>query len=128
MSEGGLVLTESKEYSHTFELDNVQYACMHLISENAEFLINYIYDSTDREPYNDPVTRVGLVLKTLLKSGGDSVTVRSDVIEPATEDLQNLITSCDDLVKQKIYADELKFLRSCTLLDDLISLNTVVKD
>ena len=128
MSEGGLVQTESKEYSHTFELDNVQQACAQLISENAEFLINHIYDSTDREPYNDPVTRVGLVLKTLLKSGGESVTVRSDVIEPATEDLQNLITSCNDLVKQKIYADELKFLRSCTLLDDLISLNTVVKE
>ena len=41
------------------------------------------------------------------------------------DDLQNLITGCENLVQQKIYTDELKFLRSCTLLDDLISLNTV---
>ena len=119
-------VTNNKEYSHTFELDDVNNASVQLISDNAESLINYIYDNTDKEPYNDPLTRVGLVLKTLLKSGGESVTVKANVIEPATDDLQNLITGCENLVQQKIYTDELKFLRSCTLLDDLISLNTVV--
>ncbi len=118
-------VTNNKEYSHTFELDDVNNASVQLISDNAESLINYIYDNTEKEPYNDPLTRVGLVLKTLLKSGGESVTIKASVIEPATDDLQNLITGCENLVQQKIYTDELKFLRSCTLLDDLISLNTV---
>tara|TARA_Y100000389_G_C17082560_1_gene327343 strand:- start:33 stop:407 length:375 start_codon:yes stop_codon:yes gene_type:complete len=117
---------DSKEYSHTFELGDVNNACVQLISDNAESLINYIYNNTDKEPYTNPVTRIGLVLKTLLRSGGESVTIKANVIEPATDDLQNLITGCDNLVQQKIYTDELKFLRSCTLLDDLISLNTVV--
>lgn len=116
---------DNKEYSHTFELEDVNNACVQLISDNAESLINYIYDNTDKEPYNNPVTRIGLVLKTLLRSGGESVTIKANVIEPATDDLQNLITGCENLVQQKIYTDELKFLRSCTLLDDLISLNTV---
>jgi hypothetical protein len=116
---------DSKEYSHTFELGDVNNACVQLISDNAESLINYIYNNTDKEPYTNPVTRIGLVLKTLLRSGGESVTIKANVIEPATDDLQNLITGCDNLVQQKIYTDELKFLRSCTLLDDLISLNTV---
>ena len=119
-------VTNNKEYSHTFELDDVNNASVQLISDNAESLINYIYDNTEKEPYNDPLTRIGLVLKTLLKSGGESVTIKANVIEPATDDLQNLITGCENLVQQKIYTDELKFLRSCTLLDDLISLNTVV--
>jgi hypothetical protein len=116
----------SEEYSHTFELGDVNNACVQLISDNAESLINYIYNNTDKEPYTNPVTRIGLVLKTLLRSGGESVTIKANIIDPATDDLQNLITGCDNLVQQKIYTDELKFLRSCTLLDDLISLNTVV--
>lgn len=112
------------DYSHTFELPEVNEACVQLISENAELLINYIYQHTDREPYNNQVTRVGLVLKTLLRSGNDSVTINATVIEPVTCDLKELIAGTTDTYERTIYTEELKFLRGCTLLDDLISLNT----
>jgi len=112
-------------YTHSFELPEVNDACALLISENAEVLIDYIYQNTEREPYNNPVVRVGLVIKTLLRSGNDVVTVNASIIEPATKDLTDLISASSNPVERKIYTDELKFLRRCTLLDDLISLNTV---
>jgi hypothetical protein len=104
-------------------LAEVNDACALLISENAEVLIDYIYKHTDRAPYDDPKVRVGLVLKTLLRSGNDSATVNSSTIEPATSDLTELISQADP-VERKVYTDELTFLHRCTLLDDLISLNT----
>lgn len=113
------------DYSHTFELPEVNNACALLISENAELLITYIYQNTDRAPYDNPVTRVGLVIKTLLRSGNDAVNINASIIEPATEDLTSLIANSTSPVERKIYTDELTFLRRCTLLDDLISLNTV---
>lgn len=39
-----------------------------LLDDNLELLIEYIYDNIDREPYNNPETRVGLSLKMLLTS------------------------------------------------------------
>ena len=113
------------DYSHTFELPEVNDACALLISENAEVLIEYIYNNTDRAPYDNPVTRVGLVIKTLLRAGNDVVNVNAAVIEPATKDLHGLIDGAASPVERKIYTDELTFLQRCTLLDDLISLNTV---
>jgi hypothetical protein len=112
-------------YSHTFEMDEVNNACTQLVSDNAEVLIDYIYRNTDRTPYNNPLIRIGLVLKTLLRSGNETVTINAATIEPATKDLTDLISKATCPVERKIYTDELKFLRSCTLLDDLISLNTI---
>jgi hypothetical protein len=113
------------DYSHTFELTEVNDACGLLISENAELLIDFIYKNIHRAPYDDPTVRVGLVLKTLLRSGNDSVKVSAPSIEPATNDLTGLLTNSSSDIERKIYTDELKFLRSCTILDDLISLNTL---
>lgn len=113
------------DHSHTFELAEVNDACGLLISENAESLIDFIYQNTDRTPYDNPVIRVGLVLKTLLRSGNDSAKVGAASIEPATKDLSDLLVNSTSAIERKIYTDELKFLRSCTMLDDLISLNTM---
>jgi hypothetical protein len=113
------------DYSHTFELPEVNDACGLLISENAELLIDYIYNHTDRPPYDNPTVRVGLVLKTLLRSGSDTAKVSASSIEQATADLTELLAHSNNVVERKIYTDELKFLRSCTMLDDLISLNTL---
>lgn len=114
------------DYSHSFERPEVGTACAELISRNAEYLINYIYDHTEEPPFNDPYIRVGVVLKTLLRSGNDSVVVNSNVIEPATQDLTDIVANTTTQVERSIYIEELKFLRTCTLLDDLISLNTAV--
>lgn len=113
-----------RSHSHTFELPEVNEACALLISENAEVLIDYIYQNTHRAPYDNPSVRVGLVLKTLLRAGNDATKVSTSTIEQATSDLTELLAHSNSSVERKIYTDELKFLRSCTMLDDLISLNT----
>ena len=112
------------KYSHTFEMPGINDACADLIAENAEHLISYINQNVHRHPYDNPVTRVGLVFKILLRSGNTTTKVSEAAIEQATSDLKHLLSHSTDPVEQKIYTDELIFLRKCTALDDLISLNT----
>ena len=112
-------------FCQTFELPEVKDACGELISRNAEVLIKDIYDNVDCAPFNNKRVRVGTVLKILLRSGDQTAAVNADVIEPATEDLSELIRESRNPEQKHIYVEELKFLRRCTLLDDLISLNTV---
>lgn len=113
-------------YCHTFERPGINDACADLIAENAEQLINYINQNMHRAPYNNPVTRVGLVFKILLRTGNNTTKVSESAIEQATTDLKYLLAHSTDPVEQKIYTDELIFLRKCTALDDLISLNTKI--
>lgn len=114
---------------HTFELDRVQRACLDLISQNAEHLIRHIYQHTTEAPYDDPQVRVGLALKTLLKTcdSSDSVIVSRDAIAPVTKDLNDLIKRASTSAERKILLDELMFLERSTELEELISLNTVRK-
>ena len=112
---------------HTFELDSVKEACTDLIAQNAEHLISYIYANQHVTPYNDPTIRVGLSIKTLLKSpdSAESVIVNSEVINPVMEDLTGLINASKNEVEKEALMAELTFLQRCTQLDELVSLNTV---
>jgi hypothetical protein len=110
--------------NHTFELAEVKEATLTLISENAKHLIQYIYNNKDRKPYNLANIRIGLVMKTLLKADSTSYSVSSDTLEPVVEDLLHLIRDCKDSGMAEVYKDELRFLRSCSILDDMITLNT----
>ena len=107
--------------TNTFNLPQVNDATAELIGHNAIYLINYVYANKDRAPYSDAVTRVGLVLKTLLKSNRD---IDIQTLSPTIDDLTLLINEAVDPVIRSTYLDELKYLRSCALNDDLISLNT----
>lgn len=109
----------------TFERDDVKSATLQLIAENAKHLIQHVYDHTDT--YSDPVVRVGLVLKILLKSGKETQTVDAEVIEPAMEDLTQLINNTEDVSQKSIYSEELRFLKHCTFYNDLITLNTAMQ-
>ena len=113
--------------NHTFELLEVKEATLTLISENAKHLINYIYDNKERKPYNIPNIRIGLVMKTLLKTDSTSYSVSAETLEPVIEDLLFLISDCKDNGMVEVYRDELRFLRSCCILDDMITLNTPSK-
>jgi hypothetical protein len=109
--------------THSFELPEVKDATMCLISDNAEHLIRYIYSNKEQKPYNTPLVRIGLVLKTLLKTNGNQA-VKGDVIEPAINDLIDVIALTKDPMLTDVYQEELRFLKSCTILDDMITLNT----
>ncbi len=111
---------------HTFELESVQKACLDLISQNAEHLIRHIYSHVTEAPYDDSRIRVGLALKTLLRSTDscETVIVNSDVINPVIHDLTELITKASSSVERRMLTDELTFLERCTQLEELVSLNT----
>jgi hypothetical protein len=120
MASGKLVL------SHSFELPEVKEATLKLISDNATHLIKFIYDNQDQEPYNDPLVRVGLAMKTLLKADMESSHLNSTIVDPVIADLLNMIASCKDSRLVPVYTEELRFLKSCTILDDMITLNTTL--
>lgn len=118
----------SNTHYHTFKLPEVTEACVGLISENAEHLINFIYQHADRSPYDDAKVRVGLAIKIILKPCEDTeVVLEPTVLEPVMQDLEELIRTADTQTERRIYTDELRYIRDCTIRDDLISLNTTVQ-
>jgi hypothetical protein len=121
MSSSASVLT------HSFELPEVKEATLKLITDNAEHLINYIYANTSNEPYHKSTVRVGLVIKTLLKTDSTNNPIKSTTIEPAINDLLALIGETKDQRVIAVYQEELRFLKSCTILDDMITLNTELR-
>jgi hypothetical protein len=106
---------------NTFNLKPVNEATEELIGQNAEHLIKYIYDNKEVIPYKDPIIRIGLSLKTLLKANCE---MPIDTISPVIDDLSELINTTTDITQRKTYLEELKFIQSCSINDDLISLNT----
>jgi hypothetical protein len=112
-------------YSQTFERDDVKTATQQLILDNAEHLIKYIYDNKDTHPYDHPVVRVGLTLKTLLRLNTDGRPINGDVIEPVIEELTELKSATKDTLQRNIYDEELRYLKCCTIHSDMVTLNTV---
>jgi hypothetical protein len=107
--------------THTFELPEVKEATMKLIADNSTHLINYVYQHRTESPYDSALVRVGLVMKTLLKT---DKTVSHEIIEPAVNDLLTIISETLDFRLKEVYTEELRFLKSCCILDDMITLNT----
>ena len=117
---------QTNTLEHTFELESVQKACLDLISQNAEHLIRHFYSQLNEAPYDSPIIRVGLALKTLLRSTDScsTVTVNTDAINPVINDLTGLIAKASTVIERRMLTDELTFLQRCTQLDELVSLNT----
>lgn len=109
--------------THTFMLDSVKSAVEMLIIDNASTLIHWIYQNMDKEPYVDPVVRVGLVQKILLKTQNDNV-VDSDILEPVVDDLNFLLKSSKDPKQVDVYREELSFIKQCSIHSDMVTLNT----
>ena len=120
--------TSTSVLTHSFELPEVKEATLKLITDNAEHLINYIYNNKAIQPYNKGNVRVGLVIKTLLKTDSNISPIKSATIEPAINDLLALISETKDPRVIAVYQEELRFLKSCTILDDMITLNTKRED
>ena len=120
--------TSTSVLTHSFELPEVKEATLKLITDNAEHLINYIYINKAIQPYNKSNVRVGLVIKTLLKTDSNTSPIKSATIEPAINDLLALISETKDPRVIAVYQEELRFLKSCTILDDMITLNTKRED
>lgn len=107
--------------THTFELPIVNRAVETLISENSETLISWIYQNTDRAPYNDPTVRVGLAIKILIKCH-DGVAGPAHLMQKILNDIVNILPGAD-AADRSILIEEYRLVQKCTELDDLISLN-----
>ena len=111
--------------SHTFELPEIKEATSLLISKNSEHLISYVYSNPELFPSKK--IRVGLCLKVLLKSDNETHSVNRDVLENVTVDLQELLNASESDEERELYSKELRFLNHCSILDDVITLNTNLK-
>lgn len=107
--------------THTFELPVVNRAVETLISDNLEHLIEWIYQNTDRAPYNDPKIRVGLSIKILLK-GSEGVVGPAHLMEKILNDIIMMMPNSDK-EERSMLVEEYRLVQKCTELDDLISLN-----
>jgi hypothetical protein len=104
-------------------------ASFSLIVDNAEQLIEFIYNHKDVVPYNKREIRVGLAIKVLLKG---SHHYSSSLISPIIDDLENMLydddylNSFDDPEKKRVaISSELSLMNKYVKLDDTITLNTV---
>lgn len=109
----------------TFERQDVKDASNTLITENAEYLIKYIYSNAQKSPYNDPVIRVGMVIRIIFKV---SSSLDADVLEPVITDLEYLVKNERNPVQRKIYSEELDFVQHYTIKCDLITLNNLTAE
>lgn len=109
--------------THTFELPEIKDAVSLLISKNTERLIKYVYEHT-HDLFTNPKVRIGLSLKVLLKSDNQTHNVNRDILELVSDDLMVLIGDTEDESEKQLYQKELRFLNSCSILDDMITLNT----
>lgn len=98
-----------------------------MITDNAEYLVKQVYASREKEPYNDKLTRVGLVMKVLLKSGISDNQVSKEVLDPVIADVEELIDETEDVVQKDLYSKELRYLLQHTLFDDILTLNADIR-
>jgi hypothetical protein len=110
-------------YSQTFERPDVKIAARNLMKNMAPTLIKSIY--RNKEEYNEPVVRVGLVLKVLLKLDLEKNPLDSDILEPVIDDLRQVIKNTQDEFQKNIYEDELRYLKCCIIHSDMVTLNAL---
>lgn len=100
-----------------------------LITQNAEYLLNYIYEHQDDSPYHAPEVRVGLSIKILINS---KQTYKPEILSCIVDDIETLLSDEVHLKKYQVkqqrveaLTQELSLINKLLDLDDTISLNTL---
>jgi hypothetical protein len=103
----------------------IKEAEIRLINNNIEHLIDHIYKN--KELFNSPEIRVGLVMKIIIRS--DSI-FNSDVLQEVVEDLEFMLSNKEYLSKFKnpharktAVSEELSLVRKYIKVDETLSLN-----
>lgn len=115
--------------SYSTDSEGIDRASSTLIVENAEHLISHIYENQSTPPYNKPATRVGLVIKILIKSNSS---YPADLLQPVIDDIQAMLADskylsrCHHAEERKnALAKELSLVNKFIEFDDTVSLNTL---
>ena len=111
------------------DVEGIREAGFDLMVQNAEHLIKFIYQNTDKSPYDSPEVRIGLVIKILIRS---NTNYTADLLQPVVDDMQNLLSDQDYLCKfddpserRNALSKELTLINKFMELDETISLNTL---
>lgn len=111
------------------DVEGIREAGFDLMVQNAEHLIKFIYQNTDKSPYDNPEVRIGLVIKILIRS---NTNYTADLLQPVVDDMQNLLSDQDYLCKfddpserRNALSKELTLINKFMELDETISLNTL---
>lgn len=110
-----------------FCLPNLKNIYLKLLNDNITYLIEYIYDNKEKEPYKSPEVRIALSMQMILSSDKLIPIQLSSLIAKDIDGLRknNEYTSqwANPMMKRKRLAKELEMLKKHTEIDDSISLN-----
>ncbi len=114
---------------YSSELSGLDNIANELILQNAEHLVNYIYQHSHEIPYDRPEVRVGLCIKILINS---KQTYKPELLSWIVDDIETLLSNEQHMKQYKIkmkradaLTQELSLINKLLDLDDTISLNTL---
>lgn len=106
-------------YEFCSEAPSIDKYSNRLLIDNAQNLINYIYEHITEFPYNDPEIRVGLSIKILLKTDNSFDVV---ILKPIITDIEYLINNEEYINKFENPEERLK-----NLTNELILVNKYIE-
>lgn len=110
-----------------FNLPNIKQVYVKLLNDNLQHLINYIYNNTDKEPYNSAEIRTALSMQMILASNQLIPYQLSSLIAKDLDEMRKNDSYTDQWAssskKRKVLAKEMDFLKKHTEIDDTVSLN-----
>jgi hypothetical protein len=110
-----------------FHLEDIKSVYISLLNDNLQYLINYIYENADKEPYKNPATRVALSMQMILSSDQLIPYQTASMIAKDIEELRRNEEYTNQWVnptlKRKALSKELEMLKKHTEIDETMSLN-----
>ena len=110
-----------------FSIPDIKSIYISLLNDNLEYLIDYIYENSKKEPYNDPVVRVALSMQMILSSKQLIPYQTASLIAKDIEELRrnDEYTNqwANPTLKRKALSKELEMLKTHTEIDETMSLN-----
>jgi len=121
-----------KSYDFSSERPDIEKYANILLIDNAQNLINYIYQNTTSDPYTNPEIRIGLAIKILLKTDNYFDIV---VLQPIINDIEFLMNNEEYLAefsnpeeRLQNLTNELILINKYKELSDTISLNKAIRN
>jgi len=110
-----------------FNIPDIKSVYVSLLNDNLEYLIDYIYENSDTEPYNAPATRVALSMQMILSSKQLIPYQTASMIAKDIEELRRNDEYTNQwtnpALKRKALSKELEMLKKHTEIDETMSLN-----
>jgi len=121
---------KSSDY-RCFNIPDIKNVYIQLLNDNLQYLVDYIYANSDKEPYNSPSIRVALAMQMILSSDQLIPYQTSSMIAKDIEELRHndeyTNQWANPSLKRKALGKELEMLKKHTEIDETMSLNLTDK-